>query len=214
MTEQRYPPEPWTLCGDAFVSVWRLPEQELPALPDSMNGIVPISMGGYGFVVTAWVDYQEPGMLSYRELMATVAVRDGTKPAASITHIWVDSETSLAGGRELWHIPKDMAKFEWRSSRAITATAHGDHGPIAGAAFVPMATVPIAVPSAFAVIQRGPLRSPVRVAGKPMLVRTSWWVDADGPLGFLHGHKPLASMGLTGFDMRFGTHLRYAARRR
>ncbi|WP_034273977.1 acetoacetate decarboxylase family protein [Haloechinothrix halophila] len=202
MTEQTYPPEPWTLCGDAFVSVWRLPEAELPALPD---GVEPITVAGTGVVVTAWVDYQEPGVLSYRELMATVAVRDGARPAASITHIWVDSETSLAGGRELWRIPKDMAKFELTRSRAITATAHIDHGPIAGAAFVPVATLPIAVPSAFAVIQRGPLRSPVRVAGKPVLVRSSWWVDADGPLGFLHGRKPLASMGITGFEMRFGT---------
>ncbi len=205
MTEQQYPPEPWTLCGDAFVSVWRLPEQELPALP---VGVEPITVAGNGFVVTAWVDYQEQGMLSYRELMATVAVHNGAKPAASITHIWVDSETSLAGGRELWRIPKDMAKFEWRSGRAITATAHGDDGPIAGAAFVPMATLPIEVPSAFAVIQRGPLRSPVRAAGKPTLVRSSWWVNVDGPLGFLHGRKPLASMGLTGFDMRFGTERR------
>lgn len=202
MTEQTYPPEPWTLCGDAFVSVWRLPEAELPALPDSVE---PITIAGTGIVVTAWVDYQEQGMLSYRELMATVAVRDGAKPAASITHIWVDSETSLAGGRELWRIPKDMAKFELTRSRAITATAHIDHGPIAGAAFVPVARLPIAVPSAFAVIQRGPLRSPVRVAGKPVLVRSSWWVDADGPLGFLHGRKPLASIGITGFEMRFGT---------
>lgn len=202
MTEQTYPPEPWTLCGDAFVSMWRLPEAELPALPD---GVEPMTVAGTGVVVTAWVDYQEPGELSYRELMATVAVRDGARPAASITHIWVDSETSLAGGRELWRIPKDMAKFELTRSRAITATANIDHGPIAGAAFVPVATLPIAVPSAFAVIQRGPLRSPVRVSGKPMLVRSSWWVDADGPLGFLHGRKPLASVGITGFEMRFGT---------
>lgn len=199
---QSYPPEPWTLCGDAFVSVWRLPEGELPALPD---GVEPIIVAGTGLVVTAWVDYQEPGMLSYRELMATVAVHDGAKPAASITDIWVDSETSLAGGRALWRIPKDMAKFEWSRSRAVTATAHTDDGPIAGAAFVPMATVPVAVPSAFAVIQQGPLRSPVRVSGKPVLVRSSWWVNAGGPLGFLHGRKPLASMGISGFDMRFGS---------
>lgn len=199
---QSYPPEPWTLCGDAFVSVWRLPEGELPALPD---GVEPIIVAGTGLVVTAWVDYQEPGMLSYRELMATVAVHDGAKPAASITDIWVDSETSLAGGRALWRIPKDMAKFEWSRSRAVTATAHTDDGPIAGAAFVPMATVPVAVPSAFAVIQQGPLRSPVRVSGKPVLVRSSWWVNAGGPLGFLHGRKPLASIGISGFDMRFGS---------
>ena len=50
-------------------------------------------------------------MLSYRELMTTVLVRRGLRVLPTITHIWVDSETSRDGGRALWGIPKGLASF-------------------------------------------------------------------------------------------------------
>ncbi len=63
-------------------------------------------------VATAWVHYEPGGVLSYRELLTAVLVRRGGRSLVSITDIWVDSEASLRGGRELWGIPKDLATFD------------------------------------------------------------------------------------------------------
>ena len=196
-----YPPEPWRLRGQAYVTAWRLPASRLPAVP---AGITPVTALGSGFVITAWVDYQPGGVLAYRELMATVAVRHGFGVAATITHIWVDSPVSRDGGRALWHIPKDLAEFELTHSPAV-ASARTAAGPIAEATFRPIAGLPVALPTAFSVLQDGPLRSPVRVRGTPVAAASAWRFDQDGPLGFLTGASALASLVVRDVDLTFGT---------
>lgn len=188
-----YPPSPWRLTGQAHVSGWLLPADELPVVP---HGVRPITTAGRGMVVTAWVDYRPGGVLTYRELMAAVAVHSGRGIGACITHIWVDSPVSLAGGRALWHIPKELAEFTFAD--ALTATS------IAGAVYRPVAGLPVRVPAAFSVVQEGPLVSPVRVRAKPVAARSAWRVEPDGPLGFLHGRSPAFSLIARDFRMRFG----------
>jgi hypothetical protein len=186
-----YPPSPWRLVGDAYLSGWVL--DELPVVP---QGIRPVLIGGRGLVVTAWVDYREGGVLAYRELMATVAVHNGHGIGACVTHIWVDSPASRAGGRALWHIPKELAEFSFGEDLAAKSIARAVYRPVAGA--------PVRVPAAFSVVQDGPLVSPVRVRAKPVAARSAWQVDEDGPLGFLHGRSPAFSMIARDFRMRFG----------
>jgi len=186
-----YPPSPWHLVGDAYVSGWLV--DELPAVP---QGVRPLKIGGRGLVVTAWVDYRPGGVLAYRELMATVAVHNRLGIAASITHIWVDSPESLAGGRALWHIPKELAEFSFGDELTATSIARAVYRPVAG--------LPVRVPSAFSVVQDGPLVSPVRVRAKPVAARSAWQVEPDGPLGFLHGRSPAFSVLARDFRMRFG----------
>jgi hypothetical protein len=98
-----YPPQPWNLVADARVSVWRVPAADLPALAAQ-----PLVIAGHASVFTAWIDYTPPGQLAYHELLAAVAVK-GRRVSCSITEIWVDSEVSRDGGRDLWAIPKDLA---------------------------------------------------------------------------------------------------------
>ncbi|MFF0148794.1 acetoacetate decarboxylase family protein [Amycolatopsis sulphurea] len=112
-----YPPEPWRLTGDACLSMWRLPVDDVPGLP---AGAEPILIAGHASVFTAWIDYRPPGQLSYHELLCAVAVH-GRGLAASITQIWVDSEISRDGGRALWGIPKDLASFGFTGGRTFTA---------------------------------------------------------------------------------------------
>ncbi|MDV6012415.1 acetoacetate decarboxylase family protein [Haloechinothrix sp. LS1_15] len=202
MTDPGYPPQPWNLRGQAYLSVWRLPVASLPALP---AGVRPLTVAGSGFVITAWVDYQPGGVLAYRELLSTVAVLDGLRIAASITHIWVDSPSSRDGGRALWHIPKGLAGFDMRHAQLFEASACTPTSGIAAARFRTLPALPARIPAGFSVIQQGPLRSPVRVSARPAMARASWAIQPAGPLGFLHGRSPLASAAARDFRMRFGT---------
>lgn len=142
-----YPPEPWRLAGEACLSMWRLPVDEVPGLP---AGAEPILIGGRASVFTAWIDYRPPGQLSYHELLCAVAVH-GRGLAASITQIWVDSEISRDGGRELWGIPKELASFGFTGRRTFTAatgiTASTDTATATGAAATETATVDTAATS-------------------------------------------------------------------
>ena len=90
-----YPPEPWVLCGQMHVSVWLPPRGSRPSHPVP-SGIRRLLVAGRTVVGTAWVDYQPGGVLAYRELLAAMLVRDGVRPRATITGIWVDSVPSRA----------------------------------------------------------------------------------------------------------------------
>jgi len=180
-------------------SAWIVPAHLLPELPP---GVRPLTVAGRAVVIAAWVDYRPPGVLSYRELMVTVAVRSG--PAVTIPHIWVDSPVSLAGGRALWHIPKELAEFTLTDAPDFDAEARAGGMPLAGARFGRRRPLPFRLPLAFAVRQRGPLRSRVRLTARLGLAHSAWRVAEGGPLAFLAGRRPLVSVVARDFRMRFG----------
>lgn len=194
-----YPPEPWRLCGEMAVSLWRVPRGELPATPD---GTSPVVLGGSGLVGTAWVVYGPGSVLEYNELLVAVLARRGGRPRVCITQIWVDSEASRQGGRDLWAIPKETATFEMAES-PFRAQAHG----IASARMTDRATLPLALPLRYKIAQqdeRGLKESQVRATSRLALQSGSWEIDPVGPLGWLHGRRPMLGVAMHHFDMRFG----------
>jgi hypothetical protein len=198
-----YPPEPWDLRGHGYVSAWLVPTSALPALPD---GVTPISVAGRAVVGTAWVDYLPGGLLPYHELLAAVVVRRGRSVGLSITDIWVDSPASLAGGRALWGIPKDMAEFDMVHGPRFAGTASVDGRTIAEARFRAAPAGP-RLPVRGTLVQalhRELAVTPIRADGRVTTARASWRFDPSGPLGWLAPHKPVASMTTTDFRMRFG----------
>lgn len=212
-----YPPEPWHLAANAYLSLWTVPVGDLPRLPADER---PVTRGGTAFVFTAWFDYLPSGQMSYHELLTAVAVRGGFTPTATITEIWVDSPASQAGGRRLWAIPKDRADLDFTYGRGFTATA-GTGGasspadePVAGegdwiatAAFSPRPTLPARLPANFAIRQEsagGPLTSAVRSSAKPGAATAAWNINPHGPLGYLAGRTPVLSAHLAGARIRFG----------
>ena len=53
------------------------------------------------------------GTLSYDEFAVGSLVRRGTRGGLWCQRIWIDDAASLWGGRRLWGIPKQLARFDW-----------------------------------------------------------------------------------------------------
>ncbi|MFD0200666.1 MULTISPECIES: acetoacetate decarboxylase family protein [Saccharothrix] len=191
-----YPPEPWELHGRACVSVWLVRATALPPLP-----VRPVTVFGWAVVGTAFVDYRPPGLV-YHELLAAVLVRRGARLGVSIARIWVDSETSRAGGRQLWGIPKELAEFD----RGRDLAARDARGPIAsvrvGASRLGL-LLPV-VGSTWQAFGDGLARTPLRATGRVAPVRATWHVDPSGPLAWLLPHRPLISVAVRRMRLRFG----------
>jgi hypothetical protein len=199
-----YPPEPWDLRGTGYVSLWCGPVGTLPALPP---GLRPIRLFGRAVVATAFVDYQPGGLLAYHELLVAVLVHRRGRPGISITDIWVDSAASRAGGRQLWGIPKELARFDFThpirlgaevdgAPLAGAAVRHSRHGlrlpfPVRGTTFQSRIDVPAML-----------LGTPLRATGRLHPARVGW--EFAGPLSWLRSWRPLVGVAATEFALRFG----------
>jgi hypothetical protein len=199
-----YPEEPWHLAGQMYLSLWLVPERELPPVAD---GTRPVTVAGRGAVGAAWVVYENDSVLRYNELLRAVLVRDGRRPRVCITDIWVDSAASMAGGRELWGIPKEMADFDIDRTAGLRAGAATEKDVLATAAFEPGRRIPGRWPLAYRVAQNldGALKtSSVRSRSAVRTARAHWIAQKDSPLGELSRRRPLLSLALNDFTIRFG----------
>jgi hypothetical protein len=193
-----YPVSPWPLDGSLWLSLFRLRE----AADGHPRGL-------YG---AAFVSYEEPSPLTYAELL--VARLAG--PRVRISDIWVDSPESMAGGRELWAIPKGLADFERDSVRrgpleSTGWTARVGRVPVARARFRDASRLAVRTPYRAAIDQPGlpdtggePRRSAMVGTARTLPATARWELNADGPLGWLVGARQLGSFRLLDFRMAFG----------
>lgn len=209
-----YPPEPWVLRGQLHVSVWLLPRDSSShrgsrSSHPAPSGIRRVLVAGREIVGTAWVDYQPGGVLSYRELLAATLVRDGARPRATITGIWVDNVPSRDGGRALWAIPKELASFAFDAAAGdLTAEAHIDGRPIASGSVRRGVRLPGRWPVRFRVVQDRdgqPQTTRVRMTARVHVGRSDWRIAPDGPLAYLRGLRPRVTVTLADFRMTFGS---------
>lgn len=109
----KYPPAPWNLQGRAIQTLHLVDlENSRPFVPPELEiiSILPGKTLG-GTYISA---YESGSILEYNELIVVAAlVRYQGKIGAWISHIYVDNEDSVAGGREIWGLPKEMAEFIW-----------------------------------------------------------------------------------------------------
>ncbi|MDQ4006695.1 MAG: acetoacetate decarboxylase family protein [Actinomycetota bacterium] len=193
MAGAEFPPAPWSVRGQMHLSLWRV---------------------GRRVVGTAFVDYQPGSDLTYAELLRARPARVGLRPAATVTDIWVDSAASCAGGRALWAIPKEMATFSLEpgtpdGAEPFYGVAHdGNKALLARAEFT----------GGRALLRRRTFSSCTRqqrddgevvVAGLSgsatvRRARARWELPDHGPFADLRGRRPLASVVLEDFELRFG----------
>jgi hypothetical protein len=206
-----YPPEPWHLRGQMYLSVFLIPRRDMPALPPVLAAAVrPLTVGGRVAVGGAWVSYEPGGVLHYKELLSAVLVHERGRPRVSITDIWVDSVASREGGRRLWGIPKELAGFriDADTEPLVDATISTPDGVSFGSALVRLKRrLPGRFPLGFTVAQQlgeQVRRTPVRGRAGLRTASAAWRPEPDGPLGYLAGHRPLLSLAITDFWLVFG----------
>jgi hypothetical protein len=197
-----YPPEPWELRGQLQASLFLVPLTNIPV--DLPPGCRPVRLGQRGVVAAVWVAYEAGRMPDYRELMTMLLVRRGLRLLPTITHIWVDSPVSRAGGRALWGIPKELASFVFDAAQL---SARDEGGPLATATVRPALRLPGRWPLRFSVVQRlaGQAKiSAVRSTARVAFAHATFDADPSGPLAFLAGCRPVISVTLGDFRMTIG----------
>ncbi|MCY0949105.1 acetoacetate decarboxylase family protein [Streptomyces sp. H27-S2] len=200
-----YPPEPWHLAGQMYLSLWPVPRRALPPLPP---GVRPLTLAGRALMGAAWVLYENDSVLRYNEVLSAVLVRDGLRPRVTITDIWVDSPPSMAGGRELWGIPKELAAFDVSRDKGFDASARTGSTALCTASFRPLTSLPGRWPVAYRVTQLldGHLKtSPVRSRSTVGLARATWQIPPGSPLRLPADRPPLLSLTLHDFTLSFGS---------
>jgi hypothetical protein len=199
-----YPEPPWPLVGSLWLTLFRVPER--------VDGLRPAGLYG-----AAFVSYEEGSPLTYGELLVARPVATGRHGRrVSITDIWVDSPASVAGGRELWAIPKGLADFTLESEHKgpFTSTEWSvteGRTPIAAATFKDVSRAALRIPFKGGTWQPGiedtngqERTATLQGSSKTLPARARWDINPDGPVGFLAGARQLASFRQAAFRMSFG----------
>lgn len=198
-----HPPPPWRLGGPAVVVPLLVPVTRARAYVPADVAIVP-AMPGLTLGCLVAVTYEPGSTLSYSELLVAAAtVRSGTRVGGWISHIWVDDEQSVSGGRSIWKLPKHLAEFTLDRRADVTqrlaARAEGTE-LIRIAAARPRLTTPrpIGAPVPMISAEAGShfftLGRAALLSGGPARVHTA--IPAESPLTALE-MKPLA-VGVAG----------------
>lgn len=111
-----YPSAPWSLRGLALGTLHLLDiDRVRPLIPAELS-IIPVlpgkTLGGVYFSV-----YTQGSVLEYSELIVAPALlAHGGKVGSWVSHIYVNNADSVAGGRDIWGLPKALADFTWSNS--------------------------------------------------------------------------------------------------
>lgn len=108
-----YPQAPWQLQGYAIQTVQLIDiEQVRPLIPSEFKILSVWPGKTVGGVYLSY--YGSGSVLEYSELIVVAGVVSYSgKIGAWISHIYVDNIDSVAGGREIWGLPKELAEFTW-----------------------------------------------------------------------------------------------------
>lgn len=108
-----YPAAPWNLQGYALQTLhlvdFTLARSFVPPAAQIVSVFPGKTLGGVYLA-----QYGAGSVLQYSELIVVPALlRYGTQVGPWISHIYVDNPASVAGGREIWGLPKELAEFSW-----------------------------------------------------------------------------------------------------
>lgn len=110
-----YPAAPWNLEGYAVQTLQLVNiEQACKFIPSELEIVSLLPGKTLGGIYISC--YESGSLLTYNELIVVPGfVRYQEKIGVWISHIYVDDRDSVAGGREIWGLPKEMANFTWNN---------------------------------------------------------------------------------------------------
>lgn len=120
-----YVPAPWNLQGYAIATLQLIDIERVRPLVPSELEIISLFPGKTlgGIYISS---YGLGSVMEYNELIVVSAIANYSgKWGAWISHIYVDNPNSIAGGREIWKLPKEIAQFSWEGSDAIAVKPLG-----------------------------------------------------------------------------------------
>jgi hypothetical protein len=93
-------------------------------LPAGLTAVAVAPGHSLGGVLLA--RYREGSTLHYDELIVFSGLaRRGPRLGFWVSHIWVDLAASVAGGREIWALPKEEAAFAWAPRGEVVVSRAG-----------------------------------------------------------------------------------------
>ncbi|WP_250122390.1 acetoacetate decarboxylase family protein [Chroococcidiopsis sp. CCMEE 29] len=115
-----YPQAPWKLQGYALQTLQPLDiDRVRPLIPSELEIISVWPGKTVGGVYLSY--YGSGSVLEYSELIVIAAlVAHSGKFGGWVSHIYVDNPDSIAGGRDIWGLPKEMAEFNWEKGNRVT----------------------------------------------------------------------------------------------
>ncbi|HEY9651724.1 MAG TPA: acetoacetate decarboxylase family protein [Coleofasciculaceae cyanobacterium] len=118
-----YPQAPWTLQGHAIQTVQLIDiERVRPLIPSELQIISVWPGKTLGGVYLSY--YGSASVLKYSELIVVAGVVSYSgKIGGWVSHIYVDNIDSVAGGRDIWGLPKELAEFTW-DKKICTASGY------------------------------------------------------------------------------------------
>ena len=142
-----HPPAPWRLGGPAIVIPALVPVEAARRFVPPDAQVLPVAPGLTAGGLIA-VTYESGSTLTYSELIVSAAlVRAGRSVGGWISHIWVDSERSVNGGRSIWKLPKELASFRHEPAARRFSASAGGTTLVRIAAAAPTLRPPVAVPA-------------------------------------------------------------------
>jgi hypothetical protein len=207
-----YPPAPWTMRGQVYMSAWSVPVHRCSLQVDPV--FEPLVVAGRMFVTGAFVEYEPGSTLTYGELAMGIVVkqRGARRYGAATPLIWVDSEQSLRGGRALWNLPKEMARFELDRrppGGGFSGAAWDERGRLLGKARFELlpglprrVRLPFLLPDLYS-IHGQVCETKDSFSTSLRLLRGSWSIPDSSPLAALGlaGQKPLLSFWMRDFAL-------------
>jgi hypothetical protein len=101
-----FPPAPWHLRGRMWAGLFRT-DAPVP-LPAPLKRVL-----GARWLVVLLVRYEPGGTLRYDELALGIPARRGLRFGLWVDALWVSDAAGMWGGRRIWGLPKQMARFDW-----------------------------------------------------------------------------------------------------
>ncbi len=111
-----YPSAPWKLKGYGFLTPHLVDVATIAKFIPPKLEIVSV-LPGKTIGGIALGKYEAGSTLTYSELIVIAGLtRQKQTLGTWISHIYVDNENSIAGGREIWGLPKEFAEFYWQKN--------------------------------------------------------------------------------------------------